>query len=85
MVERKRPGGELRKEYRVIVEYLIDTQGWRYEWNGSGYPRLYPDNADQRFITIPKTPSSQRSLIKFESKIRRAGGEWPPGRKAKNG
>lgn len=37
-----RPGREVDKEYRDVVEYLIDTHGWRYvRPAGSGYPRLF--------------------------------------------
>ena len=72
-----RAGNEVPKEYRIIVNELVDNQGWRYDNSGQGYPKLYaPSGA--RMISVPKTPSDQRSLRNFIAQVRRAGGIWPP-------
>ncbi len=84
-MDRQRPGGEIPKDFRKIIEHLIDTQGWRYQWNGSGYPKLFPADATHPPISVPKTPSSQRSLPNFIAAVRRVGGVWPPERKPQHG
>jgi hypothetical protein len=53
-------------------------QGWRYDPSGKGYPQLYPADRAQPQISVPKTPSSQRSLKVFVRKVRQRGGTWPP-------
>lgn len=78
-----RPGREIPKEYREIVEYLIDQHGWRYSASGKGYPKLYPSDPAMPMMTIPKTPSDRRGLRNFISAVRRAGGTWPPAQEGK--
>ncbi|MPY80644.1 MAG: hypothetical protein GEV04_19790 [Actinophytocola sp.] len=73
-----RPGREIAKEYRDIVNYQIDHHGWRYDASGKGYPRLHPGDRAQPPISIPKTPSSRHSLAVFARKVRQRGGTWPP-------
>ncbi len=74
-----KPGNEILKEYRAIVDELVSNQGWRYDNSGKGYPKLFPPGG-ARQIAVPKTPSDQRGLRNFISQVRRAGGVWPPGR-----
>lgn len=71
-----RAGNEVPKEYRVIVNELVDNQGWRYDNSGKGHPKLFaPSGA--RVIPVPTTPGDQRSLLNFTAQVRRAGGIWP--------
>lgn len=77
-----RPGREIPKDYREVITYLIDSQGWDYKKaRGGGYPKLLPADPDQAPIRVPKTPSSQRTLSNWIAEIRRKGGHWPPERK----
>jgi hypothetical protein len=76
-----KPGNEIPKDYRTIVDELVSNQGWRYDNSGHGHPKLFaPSGA--RMIPVPTTPSDQRGLRNFISQVRRAGAIWPPGRKA---
>lgn len=75
---RGRPGKEIPKEYREVVEYQIERHRWRYDASGKGYPQLYPADRDQRPISVPKTPSSRNTLKVFIGKVRQRGGTWPP-------
>jgi hypothetical protein len=75
-----KPGNEIPKEYRVIVDELVSNQGWRYDNTGAGHPKLYPADPAMRVIPVPTTPGSQRSLKNFVGQVRRSGGIWPPGR-----
>jgi hypothetical protein len=82
MVETDRPGREIPKDYREVVTYLIDNEGWCYKKAiGSGYPKLLPADSAHTPIKVPKTPSSQRTLSNLLAEIRRKGGHWPPERK----
>lgn len=76
-----RPGKEIPKEYREIVDHQISAYGWRYDPTGKGYPKLYPADRTKRPIAVPKTPSDRRGIKNFAAQIRQAGGEWPPGGK----
>jgi hypothetical protein len=52
-----KPGGELPKEWRELIEPLITEQGWAYERcnsNGRGKPRLV--TPDGKTVTLPSTP-----------------------------
>jgi len=81
-VDTDRPGREIPKDYRDVVTYLIDSEGWSYRKpRGDGYPRLLPADAAQPPIQVPKTPSSQRRYNNWLAEIRRKGGHWPPERK----
>jgi hypothetical protein len=76
------PGREVPKDYREVIKYLIDDQGWSYKKaEGGGYPKLLPSDPGQTPIKVPKTPSSQRTLSNWIAEIRRKGGQWPPERK----
>lgn len=77
-----RPGREVSKEHRQVIEHLIDSQGWKYELpSGGGYPRLYPADATQSPIRVPKTGRSRgHAFGNWIADIRRKGGQWPPGR-----
>jgi hypothetical protein len=81
-METDRPGREVPKEYREVITYLIESEGWAYKRpRGGGYPKLVPANRSQSPIKVPKTPSSQRTLSNWLADIRRKGGHWPPERK----
>lgn len=74
-----RPGKEIDKDYRDIVNYQIDRHGWIYKKPaGRGYPRLFPSNKAYGPISIPKTAGSPHSLERLARKIRQRGGTWPP-------
>jgi hypothetical protein len=77
----ERPGREVPKDYREVITYLIDEEGWTYRApRGAGYPQLLPADPAQPLIKVPKTPSSQRTLRNWLADIRRKGGHWPPER-----
>lgn len=81
-MDTERPGREIPKEYREVVTYLIDCQGWAYrKARGGGYPKLVPADRAQPPIKVPKTPSSNRTYGNWLAEIRRKGGQWPPDRK----
>ena len=81
-METERPGREILPDYRKVVKYLIDSEGWGYKKpQGGGYPRLLPADLAQAPIKIPKSPSSQRTYNNWLAEIRRKGGHWPPERK----
>lgn len=81
-MDAERPGREIPKEYREVVTYLIDSQGWAYRKAcGGGYPRLVPADRAQPPSKVPKTPSSNRTYGNWLAEIRRKGGQWPPDRK----
>lgn len=73
----ERAGKEIGKDYRDVVNYQIDHHGWRYDPSGKGYPQLYPVDRRQPQISVPKTPSSRRTLQVFIRKVRQRGGTWP--------
>lgn len=76
------PEGEIPKDYRKVVKYLVQSEGWTYKKpSGNGYPKLRPPDATQTPIKVPKTPSSQRTYNNWLAEIRRKGGHWPPERK----
>jgi hypothetical protein len=63
-VDTDRPGREIDKEYRDVVEHLIASQGWAYQLpQGSGYPRLLPADRSQPSIKVrrPGTPEGAAS------------------------
>jgi hypothetical protein len=73
------PGEEIPKDYRKVVKYLMKNEGWNYKKpRGGGYPKLLPADPAQVPITVPKTPSSQRTYSNWLAEIRRKGGHWPP-------
>lgn len=74
----ERPGREIPKEYREIVNYQIDRHGWRYDATGKKHPVLYPADVAQPALRVPTTPSDQRALRNFRAGVRRCGGTWPP-------
>jgi hypothetical protein len=80
--ETDRPGREVSKDHRRVIDYLIDSQGWRYELpSGGGYPMLFPADATQTPIRVPKTGHSRGyAFSNWIAVVRRKGGQWPPGR-----
>jgi hypothetical protein len=85
-VDTDRPGPEIPKDYRKVVTYLIDNEGWSYRKAiGNGYPKLLPASSAQTPIRVPKTPSSQRTYSNWLAEIRRKGGHWPPERSEGHG
>jgi hypothetical protein len=82
-VETDRPGGEVSKDHRKIIEELIDSQGWTYRKpSGGGYPKLLPADRTKPPIRVPKTGHTRgHALQNFVAAVRQAGGQWPPGRK----
>lgn len=75
-----RPGREIPKEYREVVEHLIDTQGWRYDRSGKGHPVMLPADRSKPQLRVPTTPGDSRSLRNWIADVRRRGGIWPPAR-----
>ncbi len=77
-----RPGKEIPKDYREVIEHLIDNEGWTYrKARGGGYPQLSPADPSRGTIRVPKTPQTRGNRFpNWISQIRRAGGHWPPGR-----
>jgi hypothetical protein len=72
------PGGELKKDYRIIARHQIKALAWGYDPGTKGkHPRLFPVDKDQPPLMIPGSPGSQRSLTNFIADVRRRGGEWP--------
>lgn len=78
-----RPGREVSQEHREVIVYLIDSQGWAYRLPaGGGYPRLFPADASQPPIRVPKTGHLRgNAFANWIAEIRRKGGHWPPDRK----
>jgi hypothetical protein len=81
-VETDRPGMEIDREYRDVVEYLIDSAGWGYKLpTGGGYPRLLPADNTKAPIKVPKTGHTRGHRFQnWIAEVRRADGHWPPGR-----
>lgn len=81
--ETDRPGQEIDKEHREVVNYLINNEAWRYKRpKGGGYPKLFPPGRGQTSIKVPKTGHTRgRAFSNWISEIRRKGGHWPPERK----
>ena len=81
-METDRPGKEIDKEYADVVNFLIDTHGWRYRKpTGGGYPQLLPADMTKPAIRVPKTGHTRgRRLDNWIGQVRRASGRWPPGR-----
>jgi hypothetical protein len=84
-VDTDRPGREIDQMYREVISYLIDSAGWSYRLpGGGGYPRLYPADRNYPPIKVPKTGHTKgHRFANWLAEVRRAGGEWPPGRKGK--
>jgi hypothetical protein len=81
-METDRPGKEIDKDYREVVSYLIDNEGWLYKLPpGGGYPRLLPADRSKPAIKVPKSGHTRgRRFGNWIGEVRRAGGHWPPGR-----
>lgn len=76
-MESNRPGKELPKEYRTIVDHLVVNQGWRYNNTRKGHPMLYPTDRTKTAFPVPTTPGDNRSLKNFKAQVRRSGGHLP--------
>lgn len=75
-----RPGREIPKEYREVVEFLVDVEGWRYDASGKGHPVLYPSDRTKPALRVPTTPGrNPRGWQNWLAEVRRRGGRWPPG------
>jgi hypothetical protein len=81
-VDTDRPGKEIDKDYRDVVAYLIDNEGWAYKLpQGGGYPKLFSADRSKAAIKVPKTGHTRgRRFSNWIGEIRRAGGHWPPAR-----
>lgn len=69
-----RPGGEIPKEYREMLEPLWETPGWAYaprNENGGGKPRVIAPNGAK--YNLANTPSDHRSILNAKSALRRLG------------
>lgn len=73
----ERPGmGSCPKEYRDIINLLIDEQGWRFSAGQAGKKhKFYPPDRRHRFVSVPNTPSSYGSYLGFVATLRRRGAE----------
>lgn len=61
------------KEYRDIVNKLVD-QGWEYRYGkGGGKPKLIPPDPNARIQTAPLTPSDQKGMHVFVQHLKAAG------------
>lgn len=68
--------GSCPKEYRDIINLLIDEQGWRFVEGKSGSKhKFYPPERRFRAVTVPNTPSSHGSFLSFVNVLRRRGAE----------
>lgn len=72
----------LKKDINKLVKEL-ERQGWRVDKDRPHYMAYSPDKVGK--VSIPKTPSSQRTLQNKISKLRQHGFEWPPPRKKRSG
>jgi hypothetical protein len=81
--ETDRPGGEVDKEHREVINHLVGNQGWRYKKpSGGGHPKLFPADPAHALIRVPKTGRRRgRAFGNWLAEIRRKGGHWPPERK----
>ncbi len=80
-MEPERPGKEIDKEYADVVNFLIDTHGWRYRLpTGGGYPRLLPADKAKPAICAETGHTRGHAFGNWIGLVRRAGGHWPPGR-----
>jgi hypothetical protein len=81
--ETDRPGGEVDKAHREVINHLVDNQGWRYKKpRRGGYPRLFPADAANGPIRVPMTGHTRgHAFDNWLAEIRRKGGHWLPGRK----
>ncbi len=74
-----RPGQQIPKEYREVVEHLITVQGWRYDKSGQRHPVLLPADRGKAQLRVPTTPTRDpRAFKNFVADVRRRGGVWPP-------
>jgi hypothetical protein len=70
-----KPGMELPKEWREMIEPLITEQGWEYRpsnGSGRGKPRLIAP--DGKLITLANTPS-RRALVNARGYLRQHGAQ----------
>lgn len=69
-----RPGQEIPKDYREMLEPLWETPGWGYaprNSNGGGKPRIIlPTGAG---YTLANTPSDRRGVLNMRAQLRRLG------------
>lgn len=58
------------REINALVRCLVHG-GWTFRWGGK-HGKLSPPN-DQRFVTVPTTPSDSRAARNFVRELRRLG------------
>jgi hypothetical protein len=69
-VDTDRPGEEIPKDYRKVVKYLIDSEGWSYRKPaGNGYPRLVPSDTAQTQQLARRDSPQRRALATGEEVI----------------
>lgn len=68
-----RAGKEIPREYRRIVNRLVDELGWRYQ-TGKNHPAVYPPDRGQPPLPVPTTPGDWRGLRNFKTSVRHRGG-----------
>lgn len=81
MAHTDRPSRETPKEYREVIEHLIDVQEWRYDKSGKGHPvalslrpqpsaATSPDHAQSKPESVPELgrrgPAAGRALAPEE-------------------
>lgn len=72
----------LRKEAKKLADEA-DRQGFRVARDRPHYVAYSPDG--RGIVSIPKTPSSQRTMRNKVSQLRKYGFEWPPAKKKASG
>ena len=70
-----RAGREVPREYRDLVNDLVDNQGWRYDNQRRGHPMVFPADKSAKAIPVPGTPGDNRSFKNWVAQVRRAGGK----------
>lgn len=69
-----RPGNEIPKDYRDLLEPLWEIPGWAYaprNNNGGGKPRL--TSPDGTGYSLANTPSDRRAILNVKAQLRRLG------------
>lgn len=74
------PGKELPKDLRALATELVVRQGWRYDdgRRRGGHPMLFPADSSKGPVTLSTTPGDHRAFRNTVSRVRHAGGIWPP-------
>jgi len=67
-----RPGREIPKEYREIVNHQIDQHGWRYDATRKGHPQLIPAATAPSARSRPRPATSAASATSYPRSATRA-------------